>query len=687
MAFGSERASMKPVEGRRRVVIGAVAPQVDCGRYPVKRVVGDGFAVTVAIFGDGHDAISARLLHKKSGEKAWQTTPMLPIGNDLWRGTFAVESMGTHKYCVEGWVDDFATWRGDFKKRADAGEDLGLALRSGALLLEQAAARAKKTDGTKLRSAANELRQRVGAKHGEDAAASFCLSPEVIELVEKYPDLRFATRSGKELELQVDRERAAFSAWYEMFPRSAAPVEGRHGTFADCEALLPSIAAMGFDVLYLPPIHPIGESYRKGRNNAPEAAPGEVGSPWAIGSELGGHKSIHPQLGTLEDFQRLLGNAKEKGMEIALDIAFQCSPDHPYVREHPEWFRHRPDGSIQYAENPPKKYQDIYPFDFETREWRELWDELKSVFVFWADQGVRIFRVDNPHTKAFAFWEWAIGAVKKTYPDAIFLAEAFTRPHAMYELAKLGFSQSYTYFTWKTTKEELTEYFKELSQTEVKEFFRPNVWPNTPDILHESLQKGGRGEFILRVALAATLGANYGIYGPAYELCEGVAVREGSEEYLDSEKYELRRWDRRAESSIAPVIARLNEIRKSEAALRNIESLRFHAVDNEWMICYSKSSADGANVVLVAVNLDPARKQSGWTKLDLNAIGIQAGEEFKVIDLLDGAEYLWKGERNYVELWPETRAAHVFRVETAGARKTRPEPSPGDPKEVGSGNE
>lgn len=656
---------MKPIEGRRRVVIESVAPQVDCGRYAVKRVLGERFAVFAAIFADGHDVISARLLHKRERDRVWQATSMEHIGNDIWLGAFAAETIGAHRYCVEAWVDDFATWRRDLEKRAAAGEDLSLALRSGALLLEQAAGRAKKKDGARLRAAAVELRKMAEQGLGSGAAS---LSPEIVALANKYPDLRFAARHSKELELWVDRERAAFSSWYELFPRSTAAVEGEHGTFADCEALLPSIAAMGFDVLYLPPIHPIGESYRKGRNNAPEAAPGDVGSPWAIGSELGGHKSIHPQLGTLEEFQHLVEKTKEAGMEIALDIAFQCSPDHPYVGEHPSWFRHRPDGSVQYAENPPKKYQDIYPFDFETIDWRAMWDELKSVFIFWAEQGVRIFRVDNPHTKSFAFWEWAIVEVRKEYPDAIFLAEAFTRPHVMYELAKRGFSQSYTYFTWKTTKAELTDYFTELSQNEVKEFFRPNVWPNTPDILHESLQKGGRAEFVLRAVLAATLGANYGIYGPAYELCEHVAVREGSEEYLDSEKYQLRHSDRGDKRSLAPLLTRLNEIRKSEAALRNIESLRFHEVENDSILCYSKSSPDGASVVLVAVNLDPSRTQSGWTKLDLKAIRMGAGQEFTVTDLLDDAGYMWSGERNYIELSPGTRPAHIFRVSPSPVR-------------------
>ena len=660
---------MKPTEGRQRVMIEDVRPQIDCGRFPVKRVVGDNFVVTAAVFGDGHDVVTARLLFKRGRDRAWRSVPMAHAGNDVWEGSFAVEETGRYSYCVEAWVDDFATWHRDFKKRAEAVQDLTLALQSGALLLDQAALRAKKPDAARLRTAAAEMRERAAmdqtsaeAKATGAAAWKNILSQERLALIDRSPDLRFATRHSTELELWVDRERAAFSAWYELFPRSTSPVEGRHGTFKDCELLLPSIAAMGFDVLYFPPIHPIGEAFRKGRNNAVDALPKDAGSPWAIGSSLGGHKSIHPELGTLEDFQHLLEQAKAVGLEIALDIAFQCSPDHPYVTEHPDWFRHRPDGSIQYAENPPKKYQDIYPLDFESPDWRALWDELKSVFVYWAEHGVRIYRVDNPHTKAFPFWEWVIAEVKKTYPDAIFLAEAFTRPHVMYGLAKRGFSQSYTYFTWRTTKRDLTEYFTELSQTEVREYFRPNIWPNTPDILHESLQKGGRPEFILRVILAATLGASYGIYGPAYELCENVPAKPGSEEYLNSEKYQIRHWARESSNSIAAIITRLNQIRSTEPALRNLSSLRFHPVDNDLMICYSKISDDRRNVVLAVVNLDPERTQWGWVRLDLGILGLAEDIPFIVQDMLGGAEYVWQGERNYVELTPETRAAHVFRV-------------------------
>jgi starch synthase (maltosyl-transferring) len=460
----------------------------------------------------------------------------------------------------------------------------------------------------------------------------------------------------------VDREKARFSAWYELFPRSCATVPEQHGTFKDCEALLPYVAAMGFDVLYLPPIHPIGQTHRKGKNNTPVAAPDDPGSPWAIGSEAGGHKAIHPQLGTLEDFRRLIARAGQYGVEIAIDLALQCSPDHPYVHEHPEWFRWRPDGTVQYAENPPKKYEDIYPFAFETTHWPQLWKELKSVVLFWIEQGVGIFRVDNPHTKPFRFWEWLIGEVKAAHPEVIFLAEAFTRPKIMYHLAKLGFTQSYTYFAWRHTQAELTQYFTELTQTPVREYLRPNLWPNTPDILTEYLQFGGRPAFMLRLVLAATLGASYGIYGPAFELCEHLPREAGSEEYLDSEKYALRHWNYEREDSLKDLMARVNRIRRENPALQSDWSLRLHPTDNTQLLCYSKQSDDGANVIIVVVNLDPYHTQAGWVELPLSTLGLEPHQPYQVHDLLGEARYLWHGPRNYVELNPQGVPAAILRV-------------------------
>jgi starch synthase (maltosyl-transferring) len=466
----------------------------------------------------------------------------------------------------------------------------------------------------------------------------------------------------------VDREKARFSTWYEMFPRSCAPEPGQHGTFNDCQRHLPYIAEMGFDILYFPPIHPIGHTNRKGKNNVTTANPDAPGTPWAIGSEEGGHKAVHPELGTLEDFRRLMSKAREYGIEIALDLAFQCSPDHPYVKEHPEWFRWRPDGTVQYAENPPKKYQDIYPLDFETEHWQELWEELKSIAFFWIEQGVRIFRVDNPHTKPFTFWEWLITGVKSDYPDVIFLSEAFTRPRVMYRLAKLGFSQSYTYFTWRNVKWELAQYFNELTRTEVKEFFRPNLWPNTPDILSDYLRDGGRPAFMTRLVLAATLGANYGIYGPAFELCKNRRKDTASEEYLDSEKYELKHWEVANPDSLKDFIARVNRIRRENPALQADLNLHFYEVDNDQIICYSKCTEDRSNVILVVVNLDYRYRQSGWVNLSTEGLRLGSNEAYQVHDLLSDAVYRWQGARNYVELDPRKVPAHIFRVQRQAAR-------------------
>jgi starch synthase (maltosyl-transferring) len=660
---------MKPVEGRKRVVIEEVQPQVDCGRYPAKRILGDTVTVTAAVFGDGHDHVAARLLYRHSSEADWRFTPLTALTNDLWTVAFTVDKLGDWLYTIEGWVDHFDTWCADLRKRLTAqqttatpnasneSQDIPLAFRTGALLLSQAAERAKGPDSNLLTEAAATLDRLADANA---AAYEFPLNERIIALVAKYPDLTLATRYRQELHLWVDRERARYSAWYELFPRSTSADPTRHGTFADVKALLPSIAAMGFDVLYLPPIHPIGTAFRKGRNNSIVYTPDDPGSPWAIGSKEGGHKSIHSQLGTLRDFDALVAATHDHGMELALDIAFQCSPDHPWVTEHPEWFNIRPDGSIQYAENPPKKYQDIYPLNFESPDWRALWEALRDVFTYWIRRDVRIFRVDNPHTKAFPFWEWCIAEIHKKYPDVIFLAEAFTRPHVMYCLAKAGFTQSYTYFTWRNTRDELQEYFEEITKPPISDFFRPNLWPNTPDILHATLQNGGRPAFMQRLILAATLGANYGIYGPAFELGENVPAKPGSEEYLNSEKYEIRRWDRSASHSLAPVITHINQIRRDNPALHSDGSLHFYPADNPNLLCYSKSS--GGNTILVAINLDPTQEQAGWIDLDLKHLAIPHNVNFEIEDLLTGTRYQWHDRSNYVALKPDVMPAHIFRL-------------------------
>jgi starch synthase (maltosyl-transferring) len=649
---------LRPTDGRLRVIIENVRPEIDGGRFPIKRVVGEAVTVEADVFADGHDQLGCSLLYRHESDPEWKREPMAPLGNDRWRATFQVGTLGRYFYNVEGWTDRFRTWRGDLIKRIEARQDVRLELLIGAGLIEAAAGRATGDDAERLAEWANLLRTDSGSEARETAA----LDADLSSLALRYPDRTLAARYDKDLVVTVDREKARFSAWYEMFPRSWSLEPGRHGTFQDCERWLPYIAAMGFDVLYLPPIHPIGRSYRKGKNNSVTAEPGDVGSPWAIGAEEGGHTAIHPELGTLDDFRRFAGKARESGLEIALDIAFQCAPDHPWAREHPDWFRKRPDGTIQYAENPPKKYQDIYPLDFESRDWPALWEELKGVMLFWIEQGVRIFRVDNPHTKAFRFWEWAIAGIKEKHPDVLFLAEAFTRPRVMYMLAKLGFSQSYTYFTWRNTKEELTGYFRELTESAAREFFRPNLWPNTPDILSEYLQVGGRPAFMVRLTLAATLGANYGIYGPAFELCENAPREPGSEEYLHSEKYELKHRDLNAAWSLKEYIARVNHIRRENPALHQDRSLWFHETDNPMLICYSKTDENRSNVLVCVVNLDPFHTQAGWVNLNLEALELDADQPFQAHDLLGQGRFLWHGSRNYVELTPESLPAHILRV-------------------------
>ncbi len=651
-------------DGRRRAVIERITPSVDDGRFAAKRIVGDAVVVEADCYTDGHDVIACRLLWRREGEAAWQEMPMAPLGNDRWRASFAAASVGRYRYTVTAWVDHLLSWRHDFARRVEF-EDLRIAAQVGAGLIENAAQRAKGGERTRLKGWAADLRSVSDAR----ALKALGLDEELAAVARRYPDRRYATTCAVEYPLVVDRERARFSTWYELFPRSGAPEPGRHGTLRTCEARLPVIAKMGFDVLYFPPIHPIGRANRKGANNALVAEAGGAGSPWAIGSAEGGHTALHPELGTLEDFRRLVASAHTHGMEIALDIAFQCAPDHPYVTAHPKWFKWRPDGTVQYAENPPKKYQDIFPFEFESEEWRGLWQELVDVIRYWAGEGVRIFRIDNPHTKPFSSWEWAITELKREYPDAIFLAEAFTRPKVMHRLAKLGFSQSYTYFTWRNSKHELVEYFTELTQGPGREYFRPNLWPNTPDILTEYLQFGGRPAFIVRLVLAATLGANYGIYGPAYELLEATPRDPGGEEYLNSEKYEIRNWEREAPQGLSDLIARVNQARRDNPALQSDTSLRFFPVDNGSLLCYAKSDAELENLVVTVVNLDPHHVQSGWVELDLAALGIDATAPYQMHDLLSGARFLWSGPRNFVQLDPQRAPAHVFALR----RKVRTE--------------
>ncbi|MBE9181783.1 alpha-1,4-glucan--maltose-1-phosphate maltosyltransferase [Oculatella sp. LEGE 06141] len=650
---------MLPEEGRRRVQLEGASPEIDGGRFPIKRIVGEQVDVEVDMFSDGHNVIAGVVRYRPETSTQWLEAPLTHTVNDRWCGTFTVTEMGRYVYTFTAWVDDFETWRRDLRKRLAADQDISVDLLIGAELIEHASKRATGHDADVLGGYASHLRS--ADKKDMKALAEWALSDEIAALTSQYPNLEWAATYERELGIVVDRQKARFSTWYELFPRSCG-APGKHGTFKDCEARLPYIASLGFDVLYLPPIHPVGSTYRKGKNNSTIAGSDDVGVPWGIGSAEGGHKSVHPDLGTLADFRSLVAKAQEYGIEIALDLAYQCSPDHPYVKEHPEWFRHRPDGTIQYAENPPKKYQDIYPIDFETENWQGLWEELRSVVLFWIEQGVKIFRVDNPHTKAFPFWEWMIGTVKHQHPETLFLAEAFTRPKVMYRLAKLGFSQSYTYFTWRNGKDELTEYLTELTQSQAHDFFRPNFWPNTPDILHEYLQHGGRPAFIIRLALAATMTANYGIYGPAFEVCENRPLREGSEEYLDSEKYQIREWDLDSPYSIKDLIARVNQARKEHLALQSNHSIRFHHVSSDQLICYTKQTADYIDRVLVVVNLNPYHTQSGWVDLPLESLGLDPYRHYQLYDVLTDAQYTWFGGHNYVELNPYAMPAHIFSI-------------------------
>ena len=658
--MNDERSTNVIQHGRSRVVIANVSPEIDGGRYPIKRVAGETVGVEADLFADGHDVLSAVLRFRRANDTTWTETPMELIGNDRWRASFTVTELGAYLYSVEGWVDHFKSWRHDLTKRIKAGQDVSVELLAGANLIEEAATRAKGEEASLLHAWAKEIG--AGDKASLPQRTRRALDEPMAVIMSRHPDRRFSTRLEREWRVTVDPVLARYGAWYEIFPRSCPGKADAHGTLKDCEAHLSRGARMGFDVLYFPPIHPIGQAFRKGRNNRTACQPGEPGSPWGIGGADGGHTAIHAELGTLEDFRRLVTKARAMKIEIALDIAFQCSPDHPWVCQHPEWFKKRPDGTIQYAENPPKKYQDIFPINFESEDWRGLWQALKGVIDFWIEQGVTVFRVDNPHTKAMPFWEWMIGEVKAAHPEIIFLSEAFTRPKVMYHLAKLGFTQSYNYFPWRNTKDELTEYFEDLARTKVREFFRPNLWPNTPDILTQYLQYGGRPAFMARLILAATLGASYGIYGPAYEMCDNAPREIGSEEYLNSEKYEIKQWDLAALQSLEDLISRVNRIRRENPALHTDERITFHPVDNDQIIAYSKATEDLQNVILTVVNLDPHHVQSGWLSLALDELGAEPKTPYQVHDLLTGERYLWHDRRNFVQLDPKFVPAAIFRL-------------------------
>ncbi|MBP7792356.1 MAG: alpha-1,4-glucan--maltose-1-phosphate maltosyltransferase [Candidatus Goldbacteria bacterium] len=641
------------MEGKKRVVIEKVFPEIDNGRFPIKRVIGEKINIKSHIISDGHDEKACFFYYKHENDVNWQKKEMKLLYNDEWLSEFVVEKQGCYFYTVKAWIDHFKTWQMDLKKRIENNQDVTIDLLIGIELIEKTISAAEVNDAKKLSEYMDKIRK------NDKNSVETALSNELAGIMQKYPEQDKISEYEKNLMVYVDREKAGFSTWFEMFPRSCYGNSKKHGTFMDCEKILPEIAKMGFNVLYFPPIHPIGVTKRKGKNNSLTAGPDDPGSPWAIGSKEGGHKSIHPELGNFEDFDRLIKKAEELDIEIAIDIAFQCSPDHPYVKEHPEWFKWRPDKTIQYAENPPKKYEDIVHFNFECNEWKELWEELKSIFIFWAEKGIKIFRVDNPHTKPFPFWEWVIPEVKKQYPDVIFLSEAFTRPKIMYRLSKAGFTQSYTYFAWRNSRYEMEEYMKELTQTEVSEFFRPNFWPNTPDILHEYLQKGGRAAFVTRLVLAATLSSNYGIYGPAYILCMNEPFP-GKEEYNNNEKYEIKYWNLDLYGNLKPEITRINQIRKDNKALQSNRNFRILGCDNPQIIAYAKATDDHTNVVMTVVNFDTYHKQSAWVEIPFDWFGISQDDEYEVADLFNDVTYKWKGHWNFVILDPQITQAHVL---------------------------
>lgn len=641
-----------------RVVITDVNPAVDNGTWPVKRAHGEDITVTAGIIADGHEDLSAELLVQHEQDKTPTVLPMAEQDNDTFTASFAAEILGHYTFWVRAWVNRFGTWQEQFARRVEGGETDALLrseLKAGAELLRAAAERASGEDADRLTAYARAL---------EDGDTEQALDDTVADLARKHAPREHAAISDK-YPVLVDPELARTGAWYEFFPRSARP-DGEHATFDDAAKILPRIKEMGFDIVYLPPIHPIGETHRKGKDNAPAAEPEDPGSPWAIGGYLedgtkGGHKSVHPALGGIEAFDRFVARAEELGLKVALDIAFQTSPDHPYVEEHPEWFYHRPDGTIRYAENPPKKYQDVYPLNFKNENWRELWQELKSVFEYWIDHGVTIFRVDNPHTKPFAFWEWCLAALREETPELIVLSEAFTRPRTMYHLAKLGFNNSYTYFTWRNSKQELQDYAEELFDTELVEFFRPNFWPNTPDILHDELVQGGRTAHVTRFVLAATLSSAYGVYGPPFEHIDN-RQHPDREEYAQNEKYEIRTWDWDDPFSLQPLMQRVNAIRKANPALQQMRNIQFHATNHDQLMAYTKEADD--NLILVVVNLDPHQAHEGLVELPLVPLGLPEHDPYPVHDLLNDAHYMWDGTHNYVKLAP-TLPAHIFRIARA----------------------
>ncbi|HEV2149470.1 MAG TPA: alpha-1,4-glucan--maltose-1-phosphate maltosyltransferase [Longimicrobiaceae bacterium] len=643
------------IDASRKIVIEDVYPELDCGRYAVKREVGDVVEVRADIFKEGHDAIAAAVRYRTERETEWREASMRFLDNDRWGGSFPVTENVRYLFTVVAWTDAFGTWASDTRKKYDAGQDVASELLEGEALIRAAAGRAEGTERERIESYLRGVAEGTQAERVAEA-----LDAGLLELMERWQERSDLTSYERELPVQADRVAARFAAWYELFPRSMSDDPARHGTWDDVIAKLPYVRDMGFDVLYFPPIHPIGLQFRKGKNNTLNAGPDQPGSPYAIGSEEGGHKAIHPELGSEDDFRRMVEAAREHGLEIALDFAIQVSPDHPYAKEHPSWFYVRPDGTIKYAENPPKKYQDIYPLNFYGEDWQEQWEEWRDVILHWVERGVKIFRVDNPHTKPVQFWEWMIREVQREHPETIFLSEAFTRPKMMRALAKAGFTQSYTYFTWRNFKGEITEYFTELTQGPMREYFRGNLFPNTPDILPEFLQHGGRPAFMIRAVLATTLSSVYGIYS-GFELCENTPLAPGKEEYLNSEKYEIKAWDWDRPGNIRPLITRLNAVRRANPALQEYDNLRFYGADDDHVLFYGKATPDRSNIIFMAVNLDPFQAHEATLWFPLDVMGMGPHDPWEVEELLTGERHFWQGSGQRVRLDPGA-PARIYRV-------------------------
>lgn len=655
LTYNSLKLQLK-MQNQTRIVIENVNPQLDSGAFFIKRIIGQKVIVTANVFSDGHDVIASSVKYKHEKEKKWQEIRMQETGNDEWIAQFKVEKQGFYTYFVEGWVDYALNWQHGTERKINDNQHVKSELLEGAEYCQAILKEVSKDEKAFLNNAIKAFQDEK--KYNE--AIAIALSKELHDIFYNHPT-RTLANSSIELKVYVDRKKALFSTWYEFFPRSSSEVKGKHGTFKDCEKLLPRVASMGFDTLYFPPIHPIGEVNRKGKNNATNAQPGDVGSPWGIGSKHGGHKSTHPELGTLEDFKSLVKKAKELGIEVAMDYALQAAPDHPYVKDFPQWFKWRPDGTVQYAENPPKKYQDIQPIYFESGDWKNLWKELLDVALYWVEEcDIKVFRVDNPHTKPFYFWGWLIAEVKKKHPDVLFLAEAFTRPKIMNELAKQGFTQSYTYYTWRNSKAELIEYLEELTKSEQKEYFRPNFWPNTPDILPYALQSGMESVYLHKYFLAATLSSSIGLYGPVYEYMISDAMP-GKEEYLNSEKYEVYHWDWTIQNKLVTVISRLNRIRHEQPSLQQTNNIEFCATDNDQVIAYYKYDDDKLDETLMICNIDPYYPKQAWVQLPLKSLKVQAGQPIKVVDLVTGNSYIWDKEWNFVELHPSL-PFHLFKI-------------------------